>query len=192
MPSLQIRRRYAGGFYAQAGYSQSLRLATLIESSSEQAATSASPLSLERGELLDSALGFDAGGRVKAEAIAYREFTRGGADRRLDGLGGSVVWQVSPLVSLRIWSLRTNPLNVVSGPYAATEPASRQVLWGTYDRPNAVRIDALLHRDIGIDTRAAIALDGDVWLPFRSHLAIDVTTSRRDGVRRYGVGLRTR
>jgi hypothetical protein len=47
----------------------------------------------DRGELLEPALGYDGGGRVTAEAVAYREFRRGADEGNRDGTGLPVAWQ---------------------------------------------------------------------------------------------------
>jgi len=190
LPSLGLREALGGGYYARAGFSESLLVPGVLQSAVQSFQTPAAQAA--RGELLETALGFDAGGRLTAEAIAYREYARGGGDRRLEGVGASIKWQVSPLISLRAWSLRTGALNVLTLPYTATLPASRQVLWASLLSHDALRIDAILHRDVPYGTRGVVALDGDVLVPLRPHLAVDLTTSRRDGLRRYAIGLRGR
>lgn len=66
------------------------------------------------------------------------------------------------------------------------------MLWASLLSHDALRIDAILHRDVPYGTRGVVALDGDVLVPLRPHLAVDLTTSRRDGLRRYAIGLRGR
>ncbi|MGH7728984.1 MAG: carboxypeptidase-like regulatory domain-containing protein [Vulcanimicrobiaceae bacterium] len=186
LPSLGGTVPLGGGFAFRASYSQSLRVPTLLEA---DALAASSSVPLERGELAQSALEYDPGGRVRGEAIAFREFSQGIGARRLDGLGASLVWQVAPLVSLRVWTLRDDPFDF-EAPYLVTSEVSRQVLWATYANGNALRIDALVRRDV--TASAGTDLDGDLELPLAPHLAFDLGSERRAGERRYLFGLRAR
>ena len=193
LPSLIARVPLGYGAYARAGFSESVRVPTLLESTVSPAADAPQ---LERGELEESAIGFD-GGRVRGEAIAYREFTHGFDERRLDGLGLSLVWQVAPLVSVRAWSLRASPLAFATpAPASAPEPetgAGRQVLWSTYANGEGLRLDAIVHRDAGASGAAALAFDAAAFVPVLEHLAVGVGTVERVGSRRrYYAGLRAR
>lgn len=196
----------SSGIYARAGYSESLRVPTLIESETE-ALTPPNGAPLERDELEEIALGFDDGGRVRGEGIAYREDVHGFDETRQLGLGASLVWQIAPLVSLRAWTLRATPQDydqsyqVFQGydgsgyqssygvpPQAQT---SRQVGWATYANGNGLRFDAIAHRDIGLGTNG-IRLDGDAYVPFARQAALDVGTAQTVGKRHFYLGLRTR
>ena len=185
LPSLDVRRDLGGGAYLRTAYSESQRSVTLVEAE----ALSLGTLAIERGELLESAIGFDDGRRIRAEGIAYREFTHGFAERRLDGLGANVVWQLAPLVSLRAWTLRASPLDA-NGSLPRETDAGRQVLWLTYRNPAALRFDALLSREATFATHATIALDGDLLVPLSIGASIHFGTVRHDGARRYDIGLR--
>jgi hypothetical protein len=178
------------GLYARAGYSEALRVPSLLETSAEPS-PSPNGAPLERDELAQSALGFDDGGRVRAELIAYREFAHGFDDERLSGLGGSLVWQIAPLISVRAWTLRATPLEYADSnePYAQSD-TSRQLLWATYANGDGLRFDAIVHRDL--TSGQALPLDADVYVPVQKDAALALGTARVAGVRRYYVGVRTR
>ena len=188
LPSLSTRFALGGGAYARAAYSESARLPTELETQSLYPRLGTP--GFERGELVESALGFDDGARVRGEAILYREFTHGFDERRLDGLGVSLVWQVAPLVSIRAWSLRASPLTF--GTPNPEPDASRQVLWTTYEKNSGLRFDAIVHRDVSAFERPVLAFDTDVLVPLFQELAIDAGTRELSGARRFYVGLRAR
>jgi hypothetical protein len=182
----------SSGAYARAGYSEALRVPTLFESETQLLpAQSGAPL--ERDELEQSALGFDDGGRVRAEAIAYREDIHGFDERRQFGLGASLVWQVAPLVSLRAWTLCASPQDFYETYYGlpAQAQTSRQVGWASYANGSGLRFDAIAHRDIGLGT-TGIELDGDAYVPLTRSAALDLGTAHTSGKRHFYLGLRTR
>jgi len=185
LPAVSVRASLGAGAYVRGGFSEALRVPSLLES---DAAVPARSLALERDELSESALGFDRG-RVRAEATVFRQFRHGFAQTRLDGIGASVAWQIAPLVSVRAWSLHDAPLDyVVAAPSAAN--ASRQIVWATYGNGEGLRFDAIAHRDAG-SGHGALGVDGDAFVPVAAHVALDVGTSVRD-VRKYYFGLRAR
>ncbi len=185
-----------GGIYARAGYSESSRVPSLLEadSTAELAVDAASPVGsfvLEREQLAESALGYDGGGRLNVEAIAYREFLHGpSGEQRLNGLGGSLAWQVTPLLSLRAWSLRDAPLEAAPSNIPDFY-VSRQVVWATYDNGlGGLRVDAIFHRDVA-SSGSTLHLDGDVLVPVVPHVALALGTLQ-ENVRTYYFGLRAR
>jgi hypothetical protein len=193
VPSLGGTAPLGGGAFVSAGYSQAVRVPTLLESIVAPAPPSgASPL--DRDELAETAFGFDDSARVRAELIAYRQFATGAGGERESGLGASLVWQVAPTISLRAWTLRATPLDFSSPyqPYAAFAglDASRQVLWASYANGDGLRVDAIVHRD-GVAGNA-VPLDADLWLPVVPRAAISIGCARVNGVRRYYAGLRSR
>jgi hypothetical protein len=179
------------GLYLRAGYSEALRAPALLESAA-QPSPPPDVAPLERDELAQSALGFDAGGRVRAEAIAYREDVQGFDEQRLAGLGGLLVWQVAPLVSVRAWTLRAAPQEFAeaygSGPPTGT---SHQSLWGTYANGDGLRFDAILQRDIHAPA-SGVVFDGDAYLPLTRDVAVDLGSARTLAVRHFYFGLRSR
>lgn len=189
VPSLGVRLPVgASGLYLRGGYSEALRTPALLESNALPLAPSGA---LERDELQQAALGFDAGGRVRAEAIAYREDVQGFDERRQLGLGASFVWQVAPLVSVRTWTLRADPIDFTETYYPAPlTDTSRQLLWATYANGDGLRFDAIAHRDVHLP--GGIVLDGDAYLPLTRFAALDLGVARTTGPRHYYVGLRTR
>jgi hypothetical protein len=185
-----------GGIYARAGYSESSRVPSLLEadSTAELAVDAASPVGsfvLEREQLAESALGYDGGGRLNVEAIAYREFLHGpSGEQRLNGLGGSLAWQVTPLLSLRAWSLRDAPLEAAPSNIPDFY-VSRQVVWATYDNGlGGLRVDAIFHRDVA-SSGSTLHFDGDVLVPVVPHVALALGTLQ-ENVRTYYFGLRAR
>jgi hypothetical protein len=178
------------GLYVRAGYSQALRTPTLEESDLQPSPPNGAPL--ERDQLEESALGFDEGKRLRAEAIAFWEDTSGFDVQRQTGLGASLVWQVAPLVSVRAWTLRASPQDFME--QYDLEPlsdTSRQSGWVTYANGDGVRFDAIAHRDIGSATRGVV-LDGDAYLPLTHAAALALGSVHTTGARKYYVGLRTR
>jgi len=187
LPSLTGRLSLPGGVSLRAGYASSSRTPTLLES--DAAPLSLRGLDLERADLLESGVAYDSGARLRAEAVIYREFTRDFGQRLVSGVGASLAWQIAPLVSTRFWTLRDAARDDATFASTSAE-AARQVLWTTYANGNGLRVDAVFHRDVTRATRA-IALDGDVLLPFGGHVAL-ATGTRFDGRRRYYIGVRAR
>jgi hypothetical protein len=184
VPSLGGRLSLGGGVYARAGYSEALLAPTLLEAAAAPAGAAAG-----RNELAESAIGIDTGARVRAEAIAFRQYGNAYGAGPLEGLGASLVWQIAPLLSVRAWTLHDVPL-APPGAYGADE-FSRQVVWASYANGAALRFDAILHRDV-VASRGASNLDADVYVPVAPPVALDVGTSRRLQVRRYYFGVRLR
>jgi hypothetical protein len=196
LPSLTGRVALGPDAYLRAGYSQSAQLPELAQTEVFGAFPGAA-LGFERGELLESALGYDGGGRVSAQAIAYREFRRGIEESGLEGTGLSVAWQAAPRLTIRAWSLRDVPsvafaLQAPSAfPYAGTDLIGKQLAWLTYaNGPGGLRFDAIAHRDV-TGAGASRYLDGDVFVPLVSHLAVTAGTVQH-GARTYYLGLRAR
>ena len=191
LPSLGGELPLVGGLYARAGYSQAIREPTLLEADA-QPSPPPNVAPLEREELTESALGFDAGGRVRAEVIAYRQFTHGFDEQRFSGIGASVVWQVAPLISLRAWTLRAEPVDYTTSlePFLETD-VSRQVVWATYANGGGLRVDAIVQRDPR-SAGSALPLDGDVYVPILPSAALSLGSASVAGVRHYYAGVRTR
>ncbi|HMD03202.1 MAG TPA: TonB-dependent receptor, partial [Candidatus Baltobacteraceae bacterium] len=135
LPSLQLSANLGGGFALRAGASSSLRVPTLLET---YAPVLRPPYTgppnpafvLERGSLLEGGLSYDSGTRLKVEAIAFHENLDGLGQGRLLGIGGSLVWQVAPLVSVRLWTLRDSPLELGTPNYylMPAQTLGRQIL----------------------------------------------------------------
>jgi hypothetical protein len=196
LPALAGRVAVGPDAYVRAGYSQSAQLPSLAQAEVSAAFSGLAP-GFDRGELLESALGYDAGGRVTAEAIAYREFRRGVDESNLDGTGLSVAWQAAPRLTIRAWSLRdvpsvaVAPLPPLSSTYAGTDLIGKQLAWLTYaNGPDGVRFDAIAHRDV-TSAGGSRYLDGSVLVPFAAHLALAAGTVQH-ATRTYYVGLRAR
>jgi hypothetical protein len=190
LPSLAGRLDLGAGLAVRAGFSESLRSPTLQEAFTLQDSATASPPSgaaLERGELAETALDYDTGQRLRGEVTIFSEYVHGLGNRRLDGIGASLVWQLTPLISLRTWSLRDDPADFTTGSPAGD--VSRQLLWTSYENPAGLRVDAIVTRDAGL-VPGALALNGDILIPLVSHAALDLGSSQRAGVRNYSVGLR--
>jgi len=200
LPSLEGRTSLGHDFGLRLGASSSLRVPTLLESDATPAAPDV--LNLERGRLYEAALTYDTSRRMHAEAIAFQENLNGLGSRTLRGVGASVVWQVAPLMSLRVWSLRDDAPQERNPPYGALPVQNRQVGWATYDNPRGIRIDAIVHRDLA--SRAIMNVDGDLLAPLAPRVALSLGSSRHsdvgnagilppdDGARKFLFGLRLR
>jgi hypothetical protein len=176
------------GFYARAGYSQALRAPSLAESYAEQTAYGGA---VDRDELAQTALGYDSGARLRAEAVAYREDDHQSSDVRQYGIGASLVWQVAPLISVRTWTLRAAPDDVTNYGSTTFADASRQVLWASYANGDGIRFDAIAHRDVHA-LASGIGLDGDAYVPLTRDVAVDAGTARTFGPRHFYIGVRSR
>jgi hypothetical protein len=189
LPSVTGRLTLAGPLGLTASASRSLRIPTLLELASVDDRLAAQPLEL--GSLFDAGLSFDDTKRVKAAATLFRQDLSGFQDRRLTGVGVSVTWQVTPLVSLRGWTLHNASLPLTPPlPYAPYAPnaISRGVVWSTYDN-GAFRADAIVHRD-AVDGPPETDLDGDVVVRLSPAIAATAGTARIAGRRTSYVGLR--
>ncbi len=186
LPSLSGQLALAGPLSARAGFSESVRIPTLLEAAAST--PGAGTFALDRDELAETALDYDAGARVRAELTIFREFSHGFDERRLDGIGANLVWQLAPRISLRVWSLRDDPADFTT-PATLDGDVSRQVVWATYENPAGLRVDALARRAAGL-TAPGIDLDGDVVVPLLPRAALDAGSSRLNGVRRYFLGVR--
>ncbi len=199
LPSISARAPL-GPAYVRAGYSESSSSYPAFDAAA--GANTLDPAAgatlLERAELPEAALGYDAGGRVSAEAIVFRQFRHGGIEDIYEGDGARVVWQLAPRIAVRLWSLRDlTPVEATpaAGPSASGSNASqntlgsRQLLWGTYaNGPAGLRFDAIAHRDV-TSAGATLALDGSVFVPVISHFAIAAGTVQHR-TRTYYFGIR--
>jgi hypothetical protein len=195
LPSLAGRLALGADAYVRGAYSESAQLPSLAQADVVTPFSGLAP-GFDRGELLESALGFDGGGRVTAEAVAYREFRRGIDESDLDGTGLSVAWQAAPRLTVRAWSLRDVPSAVPvpetsPAAFAGTDLTGKQLTWLTYaNGPDGLRFDAIAHRDVTASA-ATVYLDGGVLVPLVAHLAIAAGTVQH-GARTYYLGLRAR
>jgi hypothetical protein len=191
LPSITGALPLGGGLYARAGFSEAIREPTLLEANA-QPAPPPNVAPLEREELTEGAVGFDNGARVRTELVAYRQFTHGFDEQRFSGLGASVVWQVAPLISLRGWTLRANPVDYTTSLQPLLEnDISRQVLWATYANGDGLRFDAILQRDPRT-AGSGFPVDGDVYVPVLPDAALSLGSASVSGVRHFFIGLRTR
>lgn len=187
LPQFDIRILLGGGAYVRGGYAGAVRVPTLLENDASIASSVMS--TLERAALTEAAFGIDTGARVRAEAMVYREQTQGFQTRRIDGVGASVVWQVAPQVNVRAWTLRATSADVMP-PLLGFGNATRGVLWATYANGDALRLDAIVHRDVRGAGRSIVAVDADAYVPLARHVALDFGTTRRGDTREYSVGIR--
>jgi hypothetical protein len=182
-----------GPAYIRAGYSESSSRDPALD-----AAGGAIDL-LERDDLPEAAVGYDAGGRISAEAIAFRQFRHGGIDDMFEGDGARLVWQVAPRFAVRLWTLRDfspgdgSTFTETSAPGNSTTPQnaiiSRQLFWSTYTNgPTGLRLDAVAHRDV-TSADATFALDVSVFVPVLAHVAVAAGTVQHH-TRTYYLGIR--
>jgi hypothetical protein len=111
----------------------------------------------------------------------------------VDAAGASIVWQVSPQIALRAWTLHVEDTSV---PYAAVfrfgaapQPATPASLWLTYGNANALRIDAIWRRDL-LDYLPQAHLDTSVSAPLAGSIRWFAGEERRAGTTYVTAGLR--
>ncbi len=186
VPSLSVRAGIGTNAYVRGGYSESTQTPSLVDVA--LASPDAEAVGIDRGKLIEGALGYDAGRRITGEAIVYRELRAGFDTSRLDGIGASLAWQIAPLVSLRTWTLRDDA-NAITPAAPNTVPTSRQILWAGYGADErGIRLDLIAHRDVTAN-HAALGLDGDILVPLVPAYAIDLGTLQQ-ARRTYYFGLR--
>jgi len=106
VPSATARASLGHELYARAGFSESLRVPSLLEALA--APVRPTSRALERGQLTEAAFGFN-GNRLRAESLVFQQFLHGIGDYRLRGAGLSAVWQAAPQLSVRAWTLHDAP-----------------------------------------------------------------------------------
>jgi hypothetical protein len=136
---------------------------------------------IDRTHLLDAGIGFDDAGRVRIDAMLFRQTTTTVGAGTTAGTGIAAIWQIAPSLSLRTWVLtsRTNAQGDGEYPGAAggvyptsTTDLDRNVVWITAG--NVLRVDAI--------SRGG-TLEGDISLPAGSGARF-VAGTRRDGPNR--------
>jgi hypothetical protein len=131
--------------------------------------------------------------RVHVSFVALHRNVAGLDNGPVSAAGASVAWQISPALSLRAWTLRTDDASLPSRrifrfgaqPPAAT-PAS---LWLTYESAQGLRLDAIWRRDL-LDYRPDPHLDASVSGPLIGALRWFAGSERRAGTRYISAGLR--
>jgi len=186
VPSATARASLGHELYARAGFSESLRVPSLLEALA--APVRPTSRALERGQLTEAAFGFN-GNRLRAESLVFQQFLHGIGDYRLRGAGLSAVWQAAPQLSVRAWTLHDAPFDYVL-PSSPQRNVERQIFWATYAPGTGIRFDAIAHREAG-SGGVATGIDGDVWLQLQGQVALELGTSATTA-RKYYVGLRAK
>lgn len=193
LPSLNLGAALGDGIALHLGASGSMRAPTLFELPVNAAPPGG--YNIERGSLLEAALDYDDGRRVRFGATLYRQFLTGITTRTLNGVGASLVWQIAPRLTLRAWTLHDSSLDLVPvtflPAYEAIEGTalSRGVVWATYEAPAGIRIDGIVHREIGLPFETN-SVDGDVVVPLSRVTALTAGTAARASSRRLYIGIR--
>jgi hypothetical protein len=189
VPSITGQYGLGDGFSLHLSASGSFRAATLTEL---EVMPAAPPSAFERGSLIDTGVDFDDASRIKVGAMAFQENLSGFADRDTTGMGLTLAWQVSPLFSLRAWTLH-DAAESYTTPLLYLPPAplslSRGVVWASYESPGGVRVDAIVRREVE-DGPSTENLDGDIVLPIGHGLGVTVGTARIAERRTVYAGLR--
>jgi len=176
-------------YEAQAGASFSLP--TILETF--VTAPEGPALVLDRNALFEQTLTYSDLHRFRASLTSAHERVSGLDNGFVHAAGAGIAWQVSPLLSLRAWVLRSNnfthPYEPVYRFGVPVQPATVGSAWLTYER-RAVRIDAVYRRDL-LDYAGDSHLDASISVPVSSELRIFGATERRAGERYISFGLRT-
>jgi hypothetical protein len=192
LPAASVAADLGGGFRFRAGGSTALRAPTLLEI---PAAMSGLDYSVERSNLLETALSYDDARRIQVETTAYRQQASGLGGRTLNGVGFGLAWQIAPRLSLRAWTLHDasndTGTTLLVAPYAVlTGPSiERDVIWASYETPGGVRADAIMHHST-LPLAAGANLDADLLVPLAHGFALNAGSAQRMSVRRSYLGLR--
>lgn len=116
--------------------------------------------------------------RVSFEVTVVRQFSASPASE-LTSAGASAAWQISPVLSLRAWTLRMN------APYETT-PASA---WLAYRAPFGVTADVIWRRDL-LDLRSNAHVDASLGFPIARGLQLFAGSEQRAGERYTSIGVR--
>lgn len=125
---------------------------------------------VDRSHLTDAGLGFDDSGRLRVDAMVFRQTVTGMGYGTTGGSGISAIWQIAPSVALRTWTLISQNNGGLYGTGLAD--LDRSSTWLTAG--NVVRVDAIWRGS---------AIDGDVSLPLGRQARFTAGT-RRNGANR--------
>lgn len=131
-------------------------------------ASSAAPAPFVRSSVIDASLSYTDGRRLRVDAVAYAQRSRDATDQ-VAGVGLDAVWQITPQLALRSWSLAASagaPYNGPAAVYGYAAPAvqttlRRNVAWITYR--NGVRVD-IIARGAGLDGSLGIPISRQTTL----------------------------
>ena len=158
LPALSVEHPLGAGFSLRASTTATLRENYLLQIA-PAAVPAAAPF--VHANLVDAALSFSDGHRLRADVVAYTQQS-GDAGGRIAGFGLNAAWQITPQLALRSWALaafaNADEDAPPAYPYAYPETATtlrRQVAWLTY-RHN-VRVDLLT---------TGSGIDGSLGIPF--------------------------
>ncbi len=189
-PSLNTTLDLGGGFSGTLELVSSFRLPTLFERYGFEPPTDT--LIYNRNSLYSGTLQFTDAARLRAQATAFRQVSRGLTNGVLQGAGASVAWQIAPMISLRGWILRFDdggvPYSLVPFPQGRAQTVS--ATWFTYENDAHVRVDAIYRRNL-FGTNAENNIDGSLSVPMTSRATFFVSTDRRNRVRYWDLGIRT-
>jgi hypothetical protein len=187
-PVLRVTLAPEGRWSLEASDSGGFRLPTLLQLFGAPA--SQTLLVIDRYATVEGTLSYTDGSRVRVDFTTLARKTSGPDAGTTDSVGGSVAWQVAPLLSLRGWLMRVSPQLTTPGtaaiPFPPTDVGS---LWLTYANNNNLRVDAIWRQDL-LDDSTDAHLDASISGPLSSRLRWFVATERRLGVRYANAGIR--
>lgn len=121
----------------------------------------ANGLTVDRNALVQTTFSYQDLSRMRASVTAYRQNTTGLDNGSVSGLGASLAWQISPLLSVRTWFLHVVDTTAPIPGVARLTPSRINAIlgssWLSYDT-GSYRIDAIYRRDL-LDTIAYSHLD---------------------------------
>lgn len=188
--SLAGQMQLGRSFRIHADASTSARAPTLYELHEQ-----AQPNTPATSRLLQGALSYEDARRIRMEVIVFHEALNAVQRQDTQGIGTSLAWQLTPLITLRAWTLHNTVDQAyqfdASSPYTpiGALASGRSVLWSTYDNPSGARFDMVVHRD-AVRTGPVVDMDGDVLLPVTSHIKLVAGTYRASKARFWSLGFR--
>ncbi|MGZ3505240.1 MAG: carboxypeptidase-like regulatory domain-containing protein [Vulcanimicrobiaceae bacterium] len=190
-PSLVVDLAPGQRFSATIGTGQSFLLPTLLQAYGNPPASSNLPYDINA--LAGGTVTYTDLRRLRVDFTAAVQNVRNFNTARVTAVGGAVVWQMAPAISLRAWTLHTTDSSVTSPGVnrlgALPQPATVGSVWLTYEGGAGIRFDAIWRRDL-LDLLGNDHLDAAVSAPLARNLRWYVGTEQREHTRYVDVGVR--
>ena len=191
LPSLSISYDAAPHWNVSAETSGSFRLPALTEAYAY--GTPELNLPFDRYASQSAVLTYSDLRRVRVSVTAMHRNVSNLDDGSVNAAGASIVWEISPQIALRAWTLHVDDRSVPYAPVfrfgAAPQPATPASLWLTYGNANALRVDAIWRRDL-LDYRPLAHFDASVSAPLAGQIRWFAGEERRAGTTYVTAGLR--
>ncbi|MDQ6931747.1 MAG: hypothetical protein M3160_01075, partial [Candidatus Eremiobacteraeota bacterium] len=136
----------------------------------------------DRSRILQSSVSYTDLSRVRAELTNFSETTRGVGESTSWGIGASLMWQLTPSLSLRAWMLRFNSSRQYAGTSTRAMSFDVSSFWLTYEMKHEVRADFLFRRNL-MDFEPDAHFDAAVSGPLHQGLRWRLSTERRHMLR---------